>query len=362
MQSGASSRTGTSARSHQQSSSQVTPGSEQQDRTERSTHTDSSAYSGHANDGKDRRGPHTPSRNRDNNVPHDPPSFAPTFGRTSGIHDDSFIVQHDCKSKTLPRFIGLVCIALAALSLFYATGSLKPFWTGPSWKHCAMDGQTCAFLGFAQVRFGADDHYKFRNFTDGVLCSKKQFGGDPAPRVAKTCDVEVAGGVDLEQNYRLALCGVAVLLLIIAQSLLLRLYAPAIVQILRLNGTWCVLLQRRALKPIVRPIEDLSAFVETFGLCSGEIKNWCRHYRFWGKRVGRGTSSQGVVHLFFEPSRNGPALMLSASLQDPLPFFMKLHDVMIATSHQLRDIVADYVADWDVASDAHPGGDSIVNP
>lgn len=152
-----------------------------------------------------------------------------------------------------------------------------------------------------------------------------------------------AGG-GAKMGARFASCGAAVVLMLVALALLLRLRAPTTIQLSRVNGAWSLSLQRRSLPPLVRPLADLEAFVETFGYCSR------LRVRFWGRRAGHTTSRQGAVHLFFTESSAGAPLAMSASLQEPLAFFTKLRDVLAATSHELSPIVANYVADWATAS------------
>jgi hypothetical protein len=61
------------------------------------------------------------------------------------------------------------------------------------WSFCANEGARCAFTGTQQVRYGADGQFLLpRTFTDGVDCGNAAFGVDPAPGVAKQC--QVTGG------------------------------------------------------------------------------------------------------------------------------------------------------------------------
>ena len=61
---------------------------------------------------------------------------------------------------------------------------------GPSgWTWCAAEGDRCRFDGFAQVRYGTDGRYVYRDGTDGVSCSSQQFGNDPYPNRRKNCEV-----------------------------------------------------------------------------------------------------------------------------------------------------------------------------
>lgn len=59
------------------------------------------------------------------------------------------------------------------------------------WRECAPEGQTCNVNGRATVRFGADDRWYSRTVSYAVRCTNDSFG-DPAPGVAKRCQVRVS--------------------------------------------------------------------------------------------------------------------------------------------------------------------------
>lgn len=153
-------------------------------------------------------------------------------------------------------------------------------------------------------------------------------------------------GRDLKYVARLQFCGFAILLFLIAQRMFLRLFIPTQLHIGHFSGTWSVCLYRRALAPVVRPLHDISEFGETFGMCT-----YVGHRAFLGRTLGYGTSRRGVVHLCFKGSSAGLPLTMSASLQDPFAFFTKLQAVMVATNHPLKDIISEYVTQWDMADD-----------
>jgi len=128
----------------------------------------------------------------------------------------------------------------------------------------------------------------------------------------------------------------------IALCTFLRVRSPTSLNIARVNGDWCFILHRMAMKPVVRPLRTLEAFVETFGFGSRA------QLGFWGKMFGHATSRKGSLHLFFPESANSTkAMAICCSLEDPHSFFIRLRDLMIATSHHLSSITADYVGDWD---------------
>jgi len=55
------------------------------------------------------------------------------------------------------------------------------------WVRCASEGQTCAFTGTRQVRYGANGTYAYRTATTSVECTNAVFG-DPAYGADKFCD------------------------------------------------------------------------------------------------------------------------------------------------------------------------------
>jgi hypothetical protein len=154
--------------------------------------------------------------------------------------------------------------------------------------------------------------------------------------------------------HQIVLCMIAIILTVLALRFLIRYRAPVCLELARCNhGIWTLSLHRRWRPPLRRPVRDLEAFVETFGygtrliaLRAWSPSDWLRACLF-GSRVGYTTSKAGTLHLFFSQSKSGPALAMTASLQEPLLFFMKLRDVMISTQHPLAGVTADYVGHWD---------------
>lgn len=61
--------------------------------------------------------------------------------------------------------------------------------TSAGWRSCAQEGAFCRFDGRAQVRYGADGRYQYRDAWDGVSCDNDAFGGDPYPNRPKRCEV-----------------------------------------------------------------------------------------------------------------------------------------------------------------------------
>lgn len=57
------------------------------------------------------------------------------------------------------------------------------------WSPCAQEGAVCNVAGQTMVRFGADGRYAFRYAREPLPCTVAAFGSDPAPGLAKTCEV-----------------------------------------------------------------------------------------------------------------------------------------------------------------------------
>ncbi|WP_334132186.1 hypothetical protein [Silanimonas lenta] len=65
-------------------------------------------------------------------------------------------------------------------------------WGGGAWSYCAEEDQFCSFRGRRAVRYAADDGREVvRSFRNGVECSNRAFGTDPAPRHKKRCYVDL---------------------------------------------------------------------------------------------------------------------------------------------------------------------------
>ncbi len=62
-----------------------------------------------------------------------------------------------------------------------------------SWRACATEGGVCEFAGNAKVRYGANGRYITLTGNQRLECSTRSFGSDPAPGARKTCEVEVTG-------------------------------------------------------------------------------------------------------------------------------------------------------------------------
>ena len=61
---------------------------------------------------------------------------------------------------------------------------------GPRWEQCANEHQVCNVPGPAEVRYGANGRFAFRNVNGPVPCENSVFG-DPAYGVVKACFVRV---------------------------------------------------------------------------------------------------------------------------------------------------------------------------
>ena len=64
----------------------------------------------------------------------------------------------------------------------------------PGWTNCASEGQTCAFSGTREVRYGTPTTYVTRTLTGGTGCNNGVFG-DPAYGIVKSCWVADDGSV-----------------------------------------------------------------------------------------------------------------------------------------------------------------------
>ena len=69
------------------------------------------------------------------------------------------------------------------------------------WRACADEGQTCRVQGRAVVRYGDTDRWTTRSVVGSVVCGNAAFG-DPAPEVAKRCEVQgaVPGGASKDRG------------------------------------------------------------------------------------------------------------------------------------------------------------------
>ena len=59
------------------------------------------------------------------------------------------------------------------------------------WTFCAPENGVCAFTGTREVRYGANGSYVYQTLTDGTACTNEVFG-DPIYGVVKTCDLRTA--------------------------------------------------------------------------------------------------------------------------------------------------------------------------
>src|SRR5205085_11094916 len=60
--------------------------------------------------------------------------------------------------------------------------------SGNGWDTCGNEGSSCGFSGTKAVRYGAGSTFVYGSFTNGASCDNATFG-DPAPGVAKHCEV-----------------------------------------------------------------------------------------------------------------------------------------------------------------------------
>lgn len=62
-----------------------------------------------------------------------------------------------------------------------------------AWETCSNEGTACAFTGSRTVRYGANSKFAVKVLSNGTACSNAVFG-DPAPGVAKSCQLMATGG------------------------------------------------------------------------------------------------------------------------------------------------------------------------
>ncbi len=92
------------------------------------------------------------------------------------------------KAVAVTSGLGTSPVSIAYLDVIDTTG-------GPSgYTYCATEFSSCQFSGTATVAFGGNGSFATGTFTDGVLCAASNFGGDPAPGVAKKCYYQLGGG------------------------------------------------------------------------------------------------------------------------------------------------------------------------
>jgi len=64
---------------------------------------------------------------------------------------------------------------------------------GRDWETCASEGEQCDFRGRAEVRYGAEGHYVYREASGGLACTNEVFNADPAPGRTKRCQIRRDG-------------------------------------------------------------------------------------------------------------------------------------------------------------------------
>ena len=70
----------------------------------------------------------------------------------------------------------------------YAVGDYIAITDHKHWKGCSAENGFCDFTGRHMVRYGADHHYYYGVYEDGVQCNSDEFG-DPAPGKFKHCRI-----------------------------------------------------------------------------------------------------------------------------------------------------------------------------
>jgi hypothetical protein len=101
-------------------------------------------------------------------------SFVPTAGIASANEDADYVY-----------FTG---VEPAVHTFAFSDGVQCPA-PPEEWTFCADENGTCAFTGTKRVRFGKQGKYDYGIFTGGTPCNLATFGPDPAPNIAKSCQV-----------------------------------------------------------------------------------------------------------------------------------------------------------------------------
>ena len=57
------------------------------------------------------------------------------------------------------------------------------------WQHCADEGDVCKFDGPAQVRYGTEGRYVYKDADRKLNCETRTFGSDPYKGQRKACDI-----------------------------------------------------------------------------------------------------------------------------------------------------------------------------
>lgn len=89
-----------------------------------------------------------------------------------------------------PASSSSVATSLGVSSVASASSSSTP--AVIQWKACSAEKETCSFEGTSQVRYGANDTWAIENATNAIECTNAAFGGDPLPKVRKSCQVPVS--------------------------------------------------------------------------------------------------------------------------------------------------------------------------
>ena len=61
----------------------------------------------------------------------------------------------------------------------------------PEWTFCAPENGVCAFTGTREVRYGANDAFVIQTLTDGTVCTNEVFG-DPIFGTVKQCELRAS--------------------------------------------------------------------------------------------------------------------------------------------------------------------------
>jgi len=71
----------------------------------------------------------------------------------------------------------------------YLSGSGAAAAAALPWDVCAPEGGFCSFRGPGMLRYGIAGRYAYREASNRLQCRSEEFGTDPAPGVAKQCEL-----------------------------------------------------------------------------------------------------------------------------------------------------------------------------
>lgn len=106
-----------------------------------------------------------------------------------GEIEDSSSVNSSSQASTSSEPIASSSAAESLSSVSQQSSSAA---AATQWKLCSKEKETCSFEGTSEVRYGANGEWATKTVDGSIECNNTAFGGDPAPRTKKTCEVPVS--------------------------------------------------------------------------------------------------------------------------------------------------------------------------